>query len=84
MCFTKRPLPISNRYCLNSLENRRLKDAISPYKIETDFKGKNTKLLARDLAAINEFLHFVDAEPFVTTEKAENHKRVAFKKVKTK
>lgn len=76
----KRTLPISNLNYLNSLEIRRLKDAVSPHKIETDFQGTNTELLARDLAAINEFLHFVDAEPFVTPEKAENFKRAAFKK----
>jgi hypothetical protein len=37
----------------------------------------------RDLAAINEFLFYMEAEPFITPEKAENYKRVVFKKVKT-
>jgi hypothetical protein len=39
-------------------------------------------VLLRNLAAINEFLFYMEAEPFVTPEKAENHKRVVFKKVK--
>jgi hypothetical protein len=63
------------------LETSRLEKAISPHKIH----GLNDEALAdaflRDLAAINEFLFYVEAEPFVTPEKAENRKRVAFKKV---
>jgi hypothetical protein len=58
-----------------------LKRAVSPHKID----GLNNEALAdvflRDLAAINEFLFYVEAEPFVAPEKAENHRRVAFKKV---
>jgi hypothetical protein len=38
------------------------------------------EILSSDLVAINKFLHFVEAEPFITPEKAENFKRVAFKK----
>jgi len=36
----------------------------------------------RNLAAINEFLFYVEAEPFVTPEKTQNRKRVPLKKVK--
>ena len=77
----ERTLPSSNLQPLNTLENKRLEKAISPHKLP----GLDNELLAdvflRDLAAINEFLFYVDAEPFITPEKAENHKRVAFKKV---
>ena len=77
----ERTLPSSNLQPLNTLENKRLEKAISPHKLP----GLDNELLAdvflRDLAAINEFLFYVEAEPFVSPEKAENHKRVAFKKV---
>jgi hypothetical protein len=63
------------------LETSRLEKAVSPHKIP----GLNDEALAdiflRDLAAINEFLFYVEAEPFVTPEKAENRKRVPFKKL---
>jgi len=65
------------------LGTSRLEKVISPHKIH----GLQDEVLAdvflRNLAAINEFLFYIEAEPFVTPEKAENHKRVAFKKVKT-
>jgi len=42
-----------------------------------------TDVFLRNLAVINEFLFYVEADSFVTPEKAENHKRVVFKKVNT-
>lgn len=76
----ERTLPSSNLQPLNTLENKRLEKAISPHKLP----GLDNELLAdvflRDLAAINEFLFYVEAEPFISPEKAENHKRVAFNK----
>ena len=58
-----------------------MKKAISPHKIDGLNEGSLADHLIRDLAAINDLLHYVEAEPFITPEKAENHKRVAFKKV---
>lgn len=59
-----------------------MQKVISPQKIH----GQQDEVLAdvflRNLAAIREFLFYVEAEPFVTPEKAENIIRVAFKKVK--
>lgn len=76
----ERTLPSSNLKSLNELETSRLEKAISPHKIP----GLNDEALAdvflRDLAAINEFLFYVEAEPFVSLEKVEIRKRVAFKK----
>jgi len=63
------------------LETNRLEKAISPHKIERAINETKAEILTRDLAAINEFLLYVEAEPFVAPEKAKNHKRVAFKKV---
>jgi len=63
------------------LETSRLEKAISPHKIERPENETPAEILGRDLVAINEFLYYVEAEPFVTPEKAENRKRVAFKKV---
>ncbi len=75
-------LPISNLYPLNELETSRLKKAISPHKISSEANVTISDNLTRDLIAINEFLQYVDAEPYITPEKAENFKRVAFKKVR--
>ena len=76
-------LPSSNLKPLNELGTSRFEKVISPHKIH----GLQDEVLAdvflRNLAEINEFFFYVEAEPFVTPEKAENHKRVAFKKVKT-
>ncbi len=58
-----------------------MQKAISPHKISGQNDDALAEVFLRDLAAINEFLFYVEAEPFVTPEKAENHKRVAFKKV---
>jgi len=63
------------------LEINRLEKAISPHKIHGLKDEELADVFLRDLAAINEFLFYVEAEPFVSPEKAENHKRVAFKKV---
>jgi len=63
------------------LETNRLGKAISPHKIHGLKDEALADLFLRDLTAINEFLYYVEAEPFVTPEKAENRKRVAFKKV---
>lgn len=52
------------------------------HKIDRADNEAPEDILARDLIAINEFLHYVDAEPFITPEKAINTHRVAFKKVK--
>jgi len=61
------------------LETSRFKKAISPHKIQ----GLNGEVLAdvflRDLIAINEFLYYLEAEPFITSEKAESVKRFSFK-----
>jgi hypothetical protein len=72
-------LPISN-LPLNSLEINRLKNAVSPHKIDRPENETPTEILARDLIAINEFLYYAEAEPFVTPEKAKNTHRVAFRK----
>lgn len=54
---------------------------ISTLKIEWAINKTKTEILNRNLAAINEFLFHVEAEPFTTHKKAENLKRVAFKKI---
>ena len=76
----ERTLPSSSLYPLNGLETSRLEKAISPHKIERHENETSADILSRDLVAINEFLYYVDAEPFINPEKAENYKRVAFKK----
>ena len=76
----ERTLPSSNLKPLNKLESSRLEKAVSPHKIEHPENETPAEVLGRDLVAINEFLHYVEAEPFITPEKAENRKRVAFKK----
>jgi hypothetical protein len=79
--FAERTLLSSNLKPLNELETSRLEKS----HFTTQNSGAERRALAdvflRDLAAINEFLFYVESEPFVTPEKAENHKRVAFKKV---
>jgi hypothetical protein len=77
----ERTLLSSNLKPLNELETKRLEKAISPHKIHGLKDEVLADVLLRDLAAINEFLFYVEAEPFITPEKAKNHKRVAFKKV---
>jgi hypothetical protein len=52
-----------------------------PHKISGDQVGIPLEILGRDLTAINDFLHFVEAEPFITPEKTEERKRVALKKL---
>ena len=79
--LAERTLLISNLKPLNELETNRLEKAVSPHKIERPENETQAEVLGRDLVAINEFLYYVEAEPFVTPEKAENRKRVAFKKV---
>jgi hypothetical protein len=76
----ERTLPITNLHSLKTLESNRLEKAISPHKINEGESSTGSEILSRDLTAINDFLHFVEAEPFITPEKAENIKRVAFKK----
>jgi hypothetical protein len=78
--FAERTLPSSSLYPLNELETTRLQKAISPHKISSEVNTSISDNLTRDLIAINEFLYYVEAEPFITPEKAENYKRVAFKK----
>jgi len=73
-------LPISNLYHLNELEYSRLQKAVSPHKIPSEANVTISDNLTRDLVAINEFLQYMDAEPYITPEKAENFKRVAFKR----
>lgn len=75
-------LPISNLLPLSELETNRLEKAISPHKITNPENETQTEVLGRDLAAITDFLNYVEAEPYITPEKAENHKRVAFKRGK--
>lgn len=79
----ERTLPISNLKSLNSLETKRLVKIISPHQIITAKDETANKTLNRDLIAIKEFLNFVEAEPFITSEKAKIIKRVAFKKLKS-
>jgi hypothetical protein len=76
----ERTLPVSNLKPLNELETSRLEKAVSPHKIDGLKNEGLADIFLRDLTAINDFLYYVEAEPFITPEKAENHKRVAFKK----
>lgn len=78
----ERTLPSSNLKPLNELETSGLEKAISPHKIEQANNGTPAEILSRDLTAINDFLFYVEAEPFVASEKPENFKRVPFKKIK--
>lgn len=71
---------ISNLKPLNELETSRLKKAVSPHKILRGDNETLTEILSRDVVAINEFLYYFEAQPFVTPEKAQNVKRVAFKR----
>ena len=64
---------------LNELEKSRLENAISPRQIPRLNKEQLADFFLRDLAGINEFYFYVEAEPFLTPEKAENQYRVAFK-----
>lgn len=57
-----------------------MEKAVSPHKIHLLNDERLADTILRDLTAINEFLYYVEAEPFVTPDKAENRKRVAFKK----
>ena len=79
--FAERTLQSSNLRPLNELENSRLIKAISPYKIEPKKEEPVIDVLICDLTAINDFLFYVESEPFITPEKAKNIKRVPFKKV---
>lgn len=63
------------------MDNSRLEKVISPYKIEQQDNETHTDILTRDLIAITDLLHYVDAEPFIAPEKADNIKRIAFKKI---
>jgi len=78
----ERMLPISNLLPLSELEINRLEKAISPHKITPPENETPTEILGRDLASITDFLNYVEAEPYTATEKAENRKRLAFKKGK--
>lgn len=80
--MAERTLPSSNLKPLNELEASRLEKAISPHRISGLENETLAEIFFRDMVAINEFLHFVEAEPYITPEKAENHKRVPFKKVR--
>ena len=73
---------ISNLHPLNLLDTNSLEKAISPHKISECKHQTPAEILNRDLVALKEFLHFVEAEPYLTIEKTENYKRVAFRKVK--
>lgn len=77
----ERTLPSSNLKPLNELETSRLEKAVSPHKIERAENETASEILVRDMVAINEFLYYVEAEPFITPEKTENRKRMAFRKV---
>ncbi len=79
----ERTLPSSNLTPLNEMKTSRLEKAVSPHKIHRLKDEAFIDIFMRDLTAINEFIFYVEAEPCVTPEKAEKHKRVAFKKVKT-
>ena len=56
-----------------------MENAISPHKIPRLNKEQLAEVFLRDLAEINEFYFYVEAEPFLTPEKDENQYRVAFK-----
>lgn len=75
----ERTLPSSNLKPLNELETSRLVMAVSPNKMNDLNEMTQVDLLLRDLAAIYEFLFYMEAEPFGTPEKAENRKHGAFK-----
>jgi hypothetical protein len=49
-----------------------LEKAVSPHKIERADKEPPAEVLGHDLLAINEFLFYVEAEPFITPEKVES------------
>lgn len=76
----ERALPISNLQPLNELETSRLEKAVSPHKIHGRKDGEISDTFLRDLIAINDFLYYVEAEPFSTPEKIVNRKRIAFRK----
>ncbi len=76
-----RTLHSSNLLPLNELGTSGLQKAVSPHQLPGQPNQQLTEVLLRDVTAINDFLIGVEAEPFVTPEKAENRKRVAFKKV---
>lgn len=78
--WRKRTLLTSNLKPLNELKTNGLKKVVSPHKIERPENETPAEILSRDLVAINEFLYYMEVEPFVSPEKAEKHKRVAFKK----
>jgi len=82
LIMAERTLPSSNLKPLNKLETSRLDKVISIHRISGLENETLADTFGRDLVAINDFLHFVEAEPYITHEKAENHKRVPFKKVK--
>jgi len=65
---------------LNELENSRLKMVVSRYKIEAQNQESVLDVLLEDISAINDFLFYIESEPFITPEKAKNIKRVPFKK----
>ncbi|MCC6371506.1 MAG: hypothetical protein IT236_10925 [Bacteroidia bacterium] len=54
---------------------------VSRHKIEAQKQESVLDVLLHDLTAINDFLFFIESEPFITPEKAKNIKRVPFKKV---
>jgi len=76
----KRTLLSSNLKPLNVLGINRLKSVVSPHKIQGGKDISATEFLRNDLAAINDFLHFVEAEPYLTIEKAPTRKRLSLNK----
>jgi len=67
---------------LKELESNRLTFIRSPHAISAGGDQKISDRFFRDLTAITDFLFYIESEPFITPEKAKNHKRVAFKKGK--
>ena len=71
--WAERTLLIPNLKPLNELETSRLEKTVSPHKIERANNETKAEILGRDLAAINGFLYYVEAELFITPEKAEKN-----------
>ena len=76
----ERTLQSSNLRSLNELEINKLALAVSPHKIKFEKEEPTAQVLMRDLTAINDFLFYLESESFISPEKVNNFKRMAFKK----
>jgi len=62
------------------LETSRLEKPLSPYKIPCLKEEDKSDAFLRSLIGINDFLHYLKAEPFLVSKGNEKHNRTAFKK----